>query len=414
VKTLYLAGLCLLVSVNVARAASDNLLESYEQAKQFDPQFLAARSERQSNLIASKISRSALYPEARISSSQLETENSLRNTLSITQPLFNLDRYATYKEAAPRETIAEATYHVREQDLAARFFAAVSELVRAREGLVLNQAKIDAIDLQSKSAQRTYELGTGTITDVRDAQVRLDQARAAHLTLRARRSAAERQFAAITGNLPAASAFVLVKQKPEVFLLALDAYLGRAVQDNPNVVVARQNERIAELGMVRARGAWLPQVNASMTQSRTATGSNNNVGVSLAFPLQAGSFYQVSNARANVDRSVEQTREAEQRIRLEVEKLRELVEAGRYEVEMRLEGIRTAELSVEANEKSFSGGIRTKLDVINSIQLLYQTKEEHLNAVLTLADNLLKLYIQMAMPIPEALKQVQTVLFIPR
>jgi protease secretion system outer membrane protein len=185
----------------------------------------------------------------------------------------------------------------------------------------------------------------------------------------------------------------------------------QASANNPGLIVARQNERIAEIGVTRAKGAWLPTVAASATRTKTSVASNSYVGVALAFPLSAGSYYQVSGAVASATRAAESARDVEQKTKLEVQRLRDLVEAGRYETEIRMESIRSAELSVEANEKSFSGGIRTRLDILNSIQTLYQTKEEYLNATVTLAENLLGLYLQMAMPIPDALKQVQSVLF---
>jgi protease secretion system outer membrane protein len=394
-----------------AQTGGSNLLDHFEKAKQFDPAFQGALAERDGNVIASKVAASALFPEVRYSQSQLETENSARSTVTVSQPVFNVDRYSTFRERGPRAVIADATYQTREQELAQRLFKAVAELVRARESLALNKAKIDTLDQQAKSAKRTFELGTGTLTDVRDAQVRLDQARAGDLTLRARQAAAERAFAAITGYAPLPNAFALGNQKPQVALQSLDEYMMQASSNNPSLIVARQNERIAEIGVTRAKGAWLPTVAASATRTKTSVASNSYVGVALAFPLSAGSYYQVSGAVASATRAAESTRDVEQKTKLEVQRLRDLVEAGRYETEIRMESIRSAELSVEANEKSFSGGIRTRLDILNSIQTLYQTKEEYLNATVTLAENLLSLYLQMAMPIPDALKQVQSVLF---
>lgn len=399
------------VQVSHAQTGGSNLLEHFEQARRFDPTFQGALAERDGNVIASKVAGSALYPEVRYTSTQLETETSPRNTFTVSQPIFNVDRYSTYREKEPRAVIANATYQTREQELALRLFKAVAELVRARESLSLNKAKIDTLDQQARSAKRTFELGTGTLTDVRDAQVRLDQARAGDLTLRARQAAAERAFAAITGYAPAPNAFVLANQKPEVALQSLDEYIAQATTNNPGLIVARQNERIADLGITRAKGAWLPTIAASATRTKTSTSSNSYLGVALSFPFAVSSTYQLSGAVATATRAAETARDTEQKTKLEVQRLRELVDAGRYEAEIRLDSIRSAELSVEANEKSFSGGIRTRLDILNSIQILYQTKEEYLNATVSLAENLLGLYLQMALPIPDALKRVQTVLF---
>ncbi len=408
-----LAASFLFSAAGLAHAGSGELVENFQRAQRYEPLFQAARAEREANIASSRVAGAALYPELRLNSSQLETENSVRTTVSIIQPLISADRYATYQEGEPRKLLADATYQAREQELAQRYFKAVSDLVRARESVVLNQARIDAFDQQGRSAKRTFELGTGTITDLRDAQVRLNQVRAADLTLRARMAAAQRQFASITGVAPDANAFMLERKKAAVALEPMNDSLERAGQGNPQVVVSRQNKRIADLAVTRAKGALLPTVNASANWSRSDGESKHYVGLQLSVPLQFGTYYQISGAQANAQRVSEQSKDLEQRTALEVERLRELVEAGRAEINIRLEAIASAELSVEATEKSFRGGLRSKLDVMNSIQTLYQTKEEHLNAVLTLAENLLNLHLQLATPIPESLSQIESILFTP-
>jgi protease secretion system outer membrane protein len=399
------------VCLNGNAYAAGELVFHYEQARMYEAQFQAAKAEREANVASSKVAGSAMFPELRISNSRFETENSTRTTVAVIQPVVDVNRYASVRESEPRELLADATYQAREQELAQRYMKNVSELVRARESLLLNQARINAFEQQALSAQKGYELGTGTVTDLRDAQVRLDQARAVDFTLRARLEAAERQFQSITGVLPRVETFKLARKPPQLSLKSVDEYLTKAMQDNAQLNAARQNEQIGQLGVTRAKGAFVPTVNVTATHTHTSLNSDKYIGVQVNFPLQAGSIYQVSGALANAQRLSEQTRDLELKTRLEVERLRQLVEAGRAEVAIRLQGIQSAELSVEANEKSFHGGVRSKVDVINSIQILYQVKEEHLNAVLTLAENLLNLHIQLANPVPDSLLQIEEILF---
>lgn len=393
--------------------AAGELVDHFERARGYDPLFQAARAERDANTVASRVARAALYPELRLSTAQLETENTTRTTVAVVQPLVDATRYATFREGPPREVLAAATFQSREQELAQRYFTAVAELVRARESLALNQARIEALDEQARSARRGFELGTGTITDLRDAQVRLDQARAADITLRAQLSAAERRFAGVTGTRPAPGAFTLVRKAPEFTLALSDSDVEQAMGENPQLVAARQNTQLAELGVTRAKGVFVPVLNLTATRTQAGGESNNFVGVQLSFPLAVGSVLQVSGAIANATRFAEQARDLEQQNRLEIARLHELVQAGRQEVAIRLEGIRSAELSVEATEKSFRGGVRNKLDTINSILTLHQVREEYLNAVLRLAENMLNLHMRLARPIPESLRQIEQVLFIP-
>lgn len=391
--------------------AAGTLTDAFEQARKFDPLFQAARSERDANVVASEVAGSAYYPQLQGSYTQLETEANTRQTYTLTQPLVSADRYATAQEREPREQLASATFQLREQDLSQRLVKAVAELLRANEGLRLNKAKIDALEKQSQSAQRAFELGQGTVTDVRDARVRLDQARADTLTLEAQIGAAQRQLTAITGAPVPALLLSVPRMERSVALKSLDDYIASGVQANPQLLVAQQNQRIGELAVTRADSAWLPTLSAVWMNTTSNHVTSNYSGISVSLPLQAGSFYQMKGAAANAVKTQEQTRDAELRTRLEVQRLWSLVNAGRSEVAIRLEAINSAELSVEANEKSFRGGVRSQIDVLNSIQILYQVQQDYVNAVLTLADNYLNLLLQAATPADQAIASTQAILF---
>lgn len=392
-------------------AQGGELIHSYQLARSNDPGFQAAIAERKANLIQSQVARAALFPELRASMQQIETETTPRRTYQLTQPLLAADRIATFLEGTPREGIAEYTYQQREGELLQRYYRAVSELVRIRESIALNTAKMDAFSQQVVSAKRSFELGAGTVTDLRDAEVRLAQAKSNDLQLKARQAAAERQFSMIVGELPPPEAFHLKPEMGPIPLLAVDDYLESAGSGNPQLVVARQNQRIAELGELRAKMAYLPSVSAVATQTEISGRQNNYVGVALTYPLQAGSVLQVRSAAANAEKAKEQARDSEEKVRLEVQRLHDLVKAASAEIDMRLAAVNAATLSVEANEKSFRGGVRSKVDVLNSIQTLFQTKEEYVNAVVQLGENYLNLQLQAAIPALDALRQVESALF---
>ncbi len=391
--------------------AADALTDAFEQARKFDPLFQAARSERDANVVASQVAGSAYYPQLQGTYTRLETEANTRQTYTLTQPIISADRYATLKESEPREQLASATFQLREQDLGQRLFKAVAELLRANEGLRLNRAKFDALEKQSQSAQRAFELGQGTVTDVRDARVRLDQARADTLTLEAQIGAAQRQLTAITGGPLASLPLSVPRLERTLALKALDDYITSGVRANPQLLVAQQNQRIGELAVIRADSAWLPTLSAVWMNTTSNNVTSNFSGISVSLPLQAGSFYQMKAAAANAVKMQEQARDAELRTRLEVQRLWALVNAGSGEVAIRLEAIHSAELSVDANEKSFRGGVRSQIDVLNSIQTLYQVQQDYVNAVLTLAENYLNLLLQAATPADQAIASTQAVLF---
>ena len=406
-----IAPIACLLWVVVQSVTAGPLSEAYAKAVAFDAQVQAARAERDVNQISAKTAAAAYYPQFQASYSQLETETSPRQTYTVSQPLLNADRYFTLQEATPRELFAAATYQVREQDLSQRLVKAVSELLRNHESLGLNKAKISALEKQALSAQRSFEVGQGTVTDVRDTKVRLDQSRAESMMLEAQISASERQITALTGAPASPLMLSIPRAARGVILKPQDHYINAAMQGSPQLVLARQSQRIGELAVRRADGAIWPTLSAVLTVSASGGDSKSYTGISLGLPLQASTFYQSRSAAAGATKLLEQTRDAELRAGLDVQRLWALVNAGRSEVAIRLEAIQSAELSVEGNEKSFRGGVRSQIDVLNSIQTLFQVRQDYVNSVLTLAENYLNLLLQAATPPEDAIAQVQTVLF---
>lgn len=393
-----------------AAAQTGPLTDAFSLALRHDPVFQAAKAERDANMSGAQAAGAAYYPQFQASYQQLEIENSARQTYSISQPLIHAEKLASYKEAGPREGLAKATYELREQELATRLFKAVSELIKNKESLRLNQAKIDALLKQAESAKKAYELGQGTVTDWRDAQVRLEQARADSLSLEVQINASSRSIAAMTGQPADRLALQVPRQARTLAIKSLDAWVAEGLNANPQIVMALQNHKLAQINTLRADGAVLPVLNGVYTTTSNNIASNNYFGLTVSLPLQASSLYQMRAAAANANKSQEQARDSEEKTRLEVHRFWSLVNAGLRELPIRLGAIEAAQLSVQANEKSFKGGVRSQIDVLNSIQTLYQVQQDYVNAVLSLADNYLNLLLQSASPTPQAMAQVQSFL----
>jgi protease secretion system outer membrane protein len=274
----------------------------------------------------------------------------------------------------------------------------------------LNQSKIDALVKQAESAKKSFELGQGTVTDWRDAQVRLEQARADSLSLEVQLLASQRLIGVMTGQQAERLAFQVSKQARLLRVKDLDDYVADGLRSNAQMSMALQNLKLANINTLRADGALLPVLNGVYTTTSNNLATNNYFGLTVSLPLQAASVYQMRAAAANANKSQEQVRDAEEKTRLDIHRYWSLVNAGLKELPIRLGAIDSAQLSVQANEKSFKGGVRSQIDVLNSIQTLFQVQQDHVNAVLNLADNYLNLLLQAATPTHQAIELVQTFL----
>ena len=388
------------------------LVESYLKALSTDSAFQTARSELEVNTLTAVRSSRAYWPDFSIRLGARSEAGGTQTTTQLVQPLYNSDRLATWLGAEPQQIHADTVMQVREIQLAQRYFSTVAELVRARESIRLNRRKVEALEQQSNAAKQSYQLGAGTLTDMRDTQVRLDQTRAESISLNARLSAAESRYRSMTGTQVLDSQFVLKRLKRNHRLPPLNEMLDLARQANPDLVMARQAERLAELDVWRKRGSLTPQVNLVMQQTQVAQGGNSKfVGVTLDFPFQTTSLLNIDISKAQSSKVSGDLRTVEINTQLEVERLYGLAKATEVEVDIRIDAIDSAQLSLEANQQSFIGGVRSRLDVLNSIQTYYQVQEQYVQARLTQAEYLISLYSLLAVSPEVVLTDTEALLF---
>ena len=378
-----------------AIVSAQNLLKDFEKARDFDPTFAAARIENQAGQLDAKIASMAYYPNARASLSQLDNENKDRTTLSITQPILSYEKWLTLKEAEPKLALAGAK-------------------LEQSQKLVLNVNSLNALEAQATSARRAFDLGMGTITDVRDTEVRLAQVRSQSFVLKAANAAAERQYIALVGHAPSGGAYTLKGKLKTFELPPIQDFMVRAEQRSPSLRSNAVSINLAEIAKRKTFSAFFPSVNAFVQRSQlssTPATVNSGVALRMDIPLQAGSFYKGASADLDLNKAQELERNTRQQIKLDVERFYNQLQAVQSELLVRVEAINASELSLDANEQSFKGGVRTKLDVLNALQALFQARADYASAQLRLGETFLALLSVSAADADESLKQINDLLF---
>jgi outer membrane protein TolC len=380
-----LALMALGIAIN---ASAVDLLADFQKATRYDPTFQTAIAERQANIAAASQAYTAYTPTGSYNNSRLQTDTTDRTTLSLTQPIINYEALSTLRQAEPRKGFAEATFVLKQQDLAIRLLKATNAIILANENIKLNESKIKALDQQYLAAKRKLELGQGTITDQRDIEVKYAQAKSAQIGYKNQLVSATKQYASITGTLPKPEEFKLPEKHGKFNIESIDEYVDLAMQNSPSILVAKFNERIAELDVDKSTGTLLPTFSATYMDSKASGVSNIYRGVVVNLPLGAGTFFARQSVQANLLKAKESRRDAEEKAQIEVERLRSLIEANFDSLRIQLDAINAAEISVEANLKSFEGGVRSIVDVLNATQTLFQVKSEYVTAVTSQAENL--------------------------
>ena len=198
-------------------------------------------------------------------------------------------------------------------------------------------------------------------------------------------------------------------------LPALETFMDQARSINPDIRASEIGTLIGEITRKRAKAVFLPSINASVQRSQfgNVSTTTSGIGLRLDIPLDMSSYSRIETTDLALRKLTDIQRAVKQQVELDIQRLHSDVQASLSEIAIRLETIKAAELSVNANEQSFKGGVRSTLDVLNALQALHQTKNDYVTALLQLGERLLSLQITAAVDIDLALKQVQTQLFKP-
>lgn len=416
-RTFRPAALAAALALSLASASGHtaNLVDDYLAATRVDPTYTAKQFDGQNLRIEAQIASGAYYPRAGVSFSQGDSDSGTRRTFRVTQPILDAGRWLTRQEAAPKEALAEQLDIQARLELAVRVFNSVRALAAAREKLALNESNLTALQAQASSARLALQVGQGTVTDVLDTQLRVAQARAGIQRLRADLLAAERQYASLTGYAPAPGAYPLQPRNlAQLRIPPLSELITQSLAANPALQAQRLGTQLSQLEARRARAQFLPSLNATVQRSRASSGTTTSInGVVLSFdlPLQHSSIYTLQTADNKLLAQQAQERSTQEQLLLELQRLHAQAIAAQEEVAITRDAIDAAQASVAANEKSFEGGVRSKLDVLNALQQQLAAREAHLSAQLQLADHLLALQLLSAQDVPTVLGGLQQQLF---
>ena len=393
-KIFRLTSVSLVAVAWAINAQALDLLGDYQKALTYDPAYRTAEAEFQANQASATQARVAYLPQASLSNQRLDNDTTDRRTMRVTQPVIDLARFAEWQQAEPRQGYAEATFLLKQQDLAQRILKGANAIILANENLKLNAAKIDALSLQAEASKRKLELGQGTVTDLRDVEVKTAQAKAQQLGYKTALSVAVKQYAAITGQTPDVAGFQLGMHDRSHTLQPTLQYVDAALQKSPGLQAIRYTQRVAELEVRKSSGALLPTVAATYSNSKAGELTSSYSGIVVNMPLNAGSYYARQSVNAAYIKAQEAARDAEQKTRLEVERLSEQISTGLETLAIQKDAIASAELSLEANQKSYEGGVRSTVDVLNATQTVFQVKSEYITTATAEAENLLALSLQ--------------------
>jgi protease secretion system outer membrane protein len=395
-------------------AAESNLNTIFSLAKINDPKYAVAGADKTLNKFQSTLAYSAYAPTLSATfQDYLATTGTIQNqnNMSVTQPLIDLEKYEQFKQGAPKEAYAEAVFMTQEQDLAARCFSATAALITQNQAVKSNNIRINTLQKQLDRIRRMIQLGYGTITDERDIKVRFEQAQANGVTLELNRRNAITQIMTLTKKTIDARDFELPESHSLKGQFEINGLLAKVLESNPNLTAARKSEEISMLEANRARKNIFPTLSVVQGKRWGDQFNDQTTILTLSMPLDATRVIGGLSAGAQEEKAFETRRQVEEQTIMLTNQLYESVVLGREALDNKKVAVEAAKLSVEANERSLIAGVRTTIEVLNSIDTLYQTRNDYATTALNLGNAYLNLLLISGETPTDAIAQTQHFLF---
>lgn len=404
-SVLAMLTLCALMGASMATGAQ-TLVSLYHMARHQDRQFLAAQASLDAMREKPLQARAGLLPTVNLTANQTRQNGQTafdnapfvdRNvqswgwTLQLTQPLLRWANWIALDQAEAQLLQAHAQSSAAQTDLVLRTVQAYFDVEVAMQSVGVAQAQLDAVSEQLAVAQRGFKVGTGTITDVHEAQAKqalgVAQRVAAVNDLAVKESELERiigqslRLALVQiGDLSAGNAV-----RPLAEWLDLAATDNAAVRAQQAALMEAQHQ-VRKNTALHAPTLDLVANQAVSYNSGTMTSpadianrvQSQQLALQLTVPLFAGGGTQslVREAVALEEKVRQELGAAQRNAASQVRQAYAGVVNGLAQIEALQTAVQASRNAVESNKIGYKIGTRISPDVLSAEQQLYQSQRD--------------------------------------
>lgn len=388
-------------------ARADDLLSTYEQAKRSDPVYLGASHVLQGARERVPQALAGILPAVNLNGGRGQQsghaafgaaspeERDVRNwtwTVQLTQPLWRPVAWSALSQAQRQEQLAEQQYMLAEQDLILRVAQAYLDVLVASESQNVAQLQVEAIAKQLELATRNFQVGMATVTDIHEAQSRLDLARAQGVSARNELAGRKAEIERVLG-VPIGQVAALRRSDDQaVELLGEEqAWVDSAREDAIQVRIARAALEVAESEVQRGRAAHSPTLDATASYGNNySSGSMGSpadissrvrsaqVGLNFTVPLYSGGGVaaRVREVFAQKEKAQDDFEAARRDAVLRARQAYAAVQNGQAQIQALRSAVRSSQSSLDANQIGYRIGTRINIDVLNAEQQLYVARRD--------------------------------------
>ncbi|MEN9843894.1 MAG: hypothetical protein RLZZ612_1723 [Pseudomonadota bacterium] len=317
--------------------------------------------------------------------------NSHSQVVQLRYPLYRPALKLGVMQAQAQVDDAQASYDNEVQNLGLRVAESYVQalLAQDREAFLWTQHRIAT--QQTDAARKRFEGGQGIRTDIDEAQARLDWIQAQLLEAQQSRQTALLQLATIVQQ-PVDHVLSLDEQRwlqitDQTTQKSLQEWMSQVEAHSPDVKTMQARIEAARAGVKIAETGHKPTLDAVAMVTRSASENvtspkssyvNRQIGVQFNLPLYAGGAVQssVRQALAELQRQ-EDTLDAIRRdLQVKVQKEWRGITEGQRRAQALSKVVDSSDQVVVSVRRSFEGGVRTILDVLNAEQQAHQARRD--------------------------------------
>lgn len=404
------------------QAAAEDLVDIYNAAVDNDPVFrsqaLTLRAEQEGPTSA----RADLLPDVRLFAAQGREDqevngagafgaegsadfNSTQYGFSVTQPVYNKDRFIAYEQSKLRARAAETEFQQVRQDLILRVVDVYLGVLAARDNLELAVAERRAIFRQLELARSRLEVGLGTTTDLYDAQARFELAQAQEIRAQQALEDANQAMQELIGRR-VETLDKLREDSPLDPPVPEDpaVWVQRSEQNNLDLISANLNEEISKREVSRQKAQRMPTLD--LVLSHNMIDDDDSVGgggveqestaarLELEIPIFQGGGIS-ADSRAALYRYQAAQQDSESALRSATRSARSAyldVTTSAREATALDQAVVASEQALESRQEGFEAGLNTNLDVLDAQRDLFQARRDYLRSRYQYITNTLELY----------------------
>ncbi|RRV10120.1 ABC transporter [Pseudomonas sp. v388] len=422
----------------LAAGAGLSLTAAYDASRANDPTLQSATHAYDASRHEADIGRGGLYPQVSLSSrygsggrtdggddtGYVNSNDYQANnvTLAAQQPLYDKARWAAYQEGKARGALGVGQFDVASQSLFDRVAKSYFDVARAENEIKLIGQQKSAIAGLVTQSKKLYQAGQGAITDIDEAQARLDLVEAQEAEAQARRMAALR---ALAGRTKVAVQDIQPMREevdaggPIAPEQDLSYWTAVAREASPELAARLAAVKVAEAQADTQRAGHYPTLSLTTQLTRRETRQYQEldprqdtyyVGVQLDIPLYRGGSVRASVAKAEAQLAGAQSDYDVQRQQLaeDIETDYLGVVAGFTKSQAMQRAVASNQRALTSTEKGFQGGVRSTVDILDAQQRVFQARRDLLNTKLDMLQSYVSLHTHTGQMNRAVLEKVQS------